>query len=597
MQKCMFAVKEMVAAQKDKPSALLSTVDAVIKKLEQHQLAYKARLQPRQVGVHPKNRDGCGLNYEDVHGLGHDIACLGWSWEEVGKAVAVEEEPGSACIEDFNRRLAEGNSKLPAVIPDSLKYGSLSCSHTNMFLRCMASAVESQDEMLSTDGKLDLSKLRSRDANFAAAVEQGLSWTVLSHHVATHCPEFLEMLQTAKNASGHISRKEHEVQVMMKLFAAGTSHMQPDGHVDWASVKKIVLKSKPPCADDIGNLTVFVAACSGGGSGCFLQDLNRFHRGHVNSDLRTVGGQFFVSVADLDVGSEVPWFKIALVKAQYTCPKDAIRDKKCVWLSQGDVNSLKKKVPEVLQAERVLQQCRTLLGGCPVAENTATVALAKLDVNIVRFVLGKQEKSAVKFGSVEEVARVFAQEPPPARTVQYSTVPFVLHPVQCTCHCTTRCVGEQSIGQHAVAGFAWDHERALGVALYSTSRLKDIVKTDPKLKPHFQCLVGDFASAKDEQAWALAFVHRTAPHCSAYVAPMTLYSITVCGTSTFTCLRSFVRRPPRNGVSLSPALSSTTRRAFWRTLWPLSASMVSTSMTWSAQGRRAAFMSWRAPGE
>ena len=54
-------------------------------------MAWKQRIRPCQVGVDPSNRDGVGVNVEDVHGLGADILFWGWSWSQVASAVCVEE--------------------------------------------------------------------------------------------------------------------------------------------------------------------------------------------------------------------------------------------------------------------------------------------------------------------------------------------------------------------------------------------------------------------------------------------------------------------------------------------------------------------------
>ena len=50
-------------------------------------------------------------------------------------ALAIEEVPGRAAIEDFNRKLAEGNDRLAPVEKDSMTYASVACSHTNALLR------------------------------------------------------------------------------------------------------------------------------------------------------------------------------------------------------------------------------------------------------------------------------------------------------------------------------------------------------------------------------------------------------------------------------------------------------------------------------
>ena len=48
---------------------LVNTVHQIMVLLREHGLVTSMRLLPSAVGVHPKNRDGTGLNSADVHTL------------------------------------------------------------------------------------------------------------------------------------------------------------------------------------------------------------------------------------------------------------------------------------------------------------------------------------------------------------------------------------------------------------------------------------------------------------------------------------------------------------------------------------------------
>ena len=58
---------------------LVAVVDQVLAELESQGMAWTQRIRPQQVGVHPCNRDGLGVNAEDVHSLGADILFHSWS--------------------------------------------------------------------------------------------------------------------------------------------------------------------------------------------------------------------------------------------------------------------------------------------------------------------------------------------------------------------------------------------------------------------------------------------------------------------------------------------------------------------------------------
>ena len=164
------------------------------------------------------------------------------------QALAVEEAPDSKAIQVFNEELASKNDMLAPVVADSIRYGSLACSHTNQFLRCVLASVPSDDDILSEGGRLSLAKLRERGAEFASACENGLKWTVLSHKVRARFPAVLGLLQESRNATGQVAIRENEVQVLLRLHGLATRDGQ---QIDWKSIQRAVIRTRPPCADDV----------------------------------------------------------------------------------------------------------------------------------------------------------------------------------------------------------------------------------------------------------------------------------------------------------------------------------------------------------
>lgn len=147
-----------------------------------------------QVGFDPTNRSGTGGNVGEVLTLASDIAWMGWSWDLCSHATCIEAAPGDTTIQDFNVRLCAG-SPLPEVEPDSIKFGSLSCGHTNMGLRAIAAGVASECPILSEDGHFSIGRLKTRDFEFYKAVTQGLHWKVLRWTVRRDYPKALDVLQ------------------------------------------------------------------------------------------------------------------------------------------------------------------------------------------------------------------------------------------------------------------------------------------------------------------------------------------------------------------------------------------------------------------
>ena len=100
--------------------------------LKSENLLYEQRVIPALVHPHPSNRVGLGVLPRECHGLLSDIGDSGWSWKEV-RAVACEVSDTDGVM-NFNQRLVErSQGLLPAVAPGSVKYASLSATHTHQY--------------------------------------------------------------------------------------------------------------------------------------------------------------------------------------------------------------------------------------------------------------------------------------------------------------------------------------------------------------------------------------------------------------------------------------------------------------------------------
>ena len=53
-------------------------------------------------------------------------------------------------------------------------------------------------------------------------------------------------MQAARNVAGHVQRKENEVQGLLKMHAMAASSQKAGQPVNWTSIKRAVLRSKPP---------------------------------------------------------------------------------------------------------------------------------------------------------------------------------------------------------------------------------------------------------------------------------------------------------------------------------------------------------------
>ena len=122
-------------------------------------------------------------------------------------ATCIEERPGANVLPDFNGKLV-ADSDLAPVEPESTRYGSLSCGHTNMILRSMKALMPANIPTATENGRYDMARIRSRDALLADAVEHGLVWKVYAWKVRELYPELPALLSSARGMAASTLRRQ-----------------------------------------------------------------------------------------------------------------------------------------------------------------------------------------------------------------------------------------------------------------------------------------------------------------------------------------------------------------------------------------------------
>ena len=403
---CDARIKELVRISKTKDGfGQVATSDQILAELEKEKLLWEQRIPVAKVGCSPVNRDGLGVNAEDVHALGGDLLAMGWSWEASGSVVCVEEAPGRDVIARFDDSVVAGNPKLPESEPDMIRYGSIAGSHRNMFLRCLMASAESGEEAMCEGGRLCLEKVARADANFANAARHGLTWKVLSYKVEVEYPEVLPIIMKARNAPNNAARAEHEVQVLLGLHAMAVQAQKSGQSPDWPSIRRRIGRSRPRCIDYLEELSLFVALYSGGVDGVFLKDLASFHGQFVDSRKTIIFGEFWRALAEWDV--QTPLFKVALLKMQYVSSR-VNKYKEPTLVLASDLTKMSKNKEGLLESERLLCESRATFkeaGLDRLPTNVRTKVLGQLDCMVARFMCGKQDQSAVKLESLSHAKR------------------------------------------------------------------------------------------------------------------------------------------------------------------------------------------------
>ena len=150
-------------------SAIKTTADHIIGLLMARNLAYKLRIIIDQLGVHPQNRFGMGVEAFDVHELLMDILRQGFSWLEVVGARCFEVAPSGTTAHkqqvQFQKNLHDASDGLLALMdPADLRFLTVTCSHTLQGLRCVKHGTSTTQAEIETNGKISMDKVTSLSA-------------------------------------------------------------------------------------------------------------------------------------------------------------------------------------------------------------------------------------------------------------------------------------------------------------------------------------------------------------------------------------------------------------------------------------------------
>ena len=387
-------IEELIQLAKKGDGKLCTTVETILQRcLEQNQ-AYRAQIQPGHVGIHPRNRDGGGVSWPHCHKLGNDLVTLGFLWEECRHAVCVEDDDKKTIAEFTANFVAASKPHLAQVDARDIRYGSLSCSHTNQFLCAAIAGVPCSEPALSEGQRMSRAKVCRDDDEMRTALDKGLKWLVLRAGTVQMYPALPDLIQSARNAPGQLHKPESQIQVMMRMTDMAARNMLPNGLPNWTSIHSQIHKTCPRMLHaELAALQRFMQAWGGGTYSAHLKDLARFWASRVGAG-RSVAPATFAALAGLplDAGELCPRTIVAIVKAQAVCPVELAPGGVGKMITPADISALaEKRAAERISAERMLSECRSVIS----AEATAlspTVQhqlLCDLDISVGRAVVGK----------------------------------------------------------------------------------------------------------------------------------------------------------------------------------------------------------------
>ena len=370
--------------------ALVRSMDAVYRILEEHNLLSEQRISARFMGVHRLNRDGSGVSCAHVSQLLQDLVELGWSHAEF-KGMAIElSQKDSAEVRTYNQKLIAESGGGLADFQDieSLKFATIAGSHTTQVLRLFLSGATHNLESVSEQGRLSLSKLKKRDPDFHDAVINGATFKIVSRVVAEEFPDFCRLAQSAANASGHVAREETELQVCRKIVACVEELRRQKGDgasITLQDIKHQVLRSKPRCASTVPALFMFTLRFGGGSSAHLLQQTEAFVRAHGFAN-RALGIDLYEGLScDLKGSDQKVLIRHMALQFAHALPDDKP-------LTPTDVKKLlaNATAAKVEKAEQLSTKVKDFFAANQVPPHVALRAQGFLHVDLISLILEKK---------------------------------------------------------------------------------------------------------------------------------------------------------------------------------------------------------------
>ncbi|CAE7196949.1 unnamed protein product [Symbiodinium sp. CCMP2456] len=333
---------------------LVNTVHQIMVLFREHGLVTSMRLVPAAVGVHPKNRDGTGLNSADVHTLLSNLLEVGFVAERT-HCVAIE--PANEQELDWNNQLVGScQGLLGTMKPQTLKALSLCGSHTNFALRIVADGAPHEgpeSHRVTVGGHLDVALVAKVDAALAEHVQKGLNWEVLSSSIGLRWPELLQMIQAAGNAT--LQKSESELQVLRKTFQLIVAQQKAGIPLDFNIIKKKALSSRPACGSSFAHLYQFALKYCGGVDGKFLAETEQYVR--ARGSTTALGDKVWEAICHEIKGSknQAAFFRHGLLKSALTGMQMSATEVKRVFSNTSMVG-------KALKADGLMSELRGLVG-------------------------------------------------------------------------------------------------------------------------------------------------------------------------------------------------------------------------------------------
>ena len=280
----------------DGDAKLVQTKDQILESCFRHGYAYDQKLNVKEVGAMPTNRDREGISYLRAHSRVSVIKSSGFSKAALqNNAIGAEDHPAK-------REYAKYTAKLNSINPGFAKYkefqikiGTLGASHATHGCACIMDEVPCSIENISVNGFMNKEKCWAKDPAFRAACIDGIDYKVIKWVVMESFPIIAKIIQRALNTVMQVGEGESWLQNLLNIVDEASTFTT---NVDWAKVTNTVLQSSPPRMEDIPDMVAYIRKWGGMPSGMFVKELADLCKIYMPTN-RVVSGAFFKTLADL----------------------------------------------------------------------------------------------------------------------------------------------------------------------------------------------------------------------------------------------------------------------------------------------------------
>ena len=421
-------LKAIISEYYSPKAALITLRDKCYKILMQWGLASSITATCDQIGTHPINRWDTNIDPSEVIEKVKKLCKAGFSLSETHGAVCTEKMPGAKgdAYEQANAEVADRSNKmLMSVSKGSLKFFTITNSHTNQSMRSAKSGAPCDDPEVSHDGKLSMAKIRTLDPAYGHATDEGMKWWSISCVVEEELPLILQIIAEADNVPHAIAKQDTVFQIAFKAhkFAQQQARNQYEDNVvrdgapvDWTLVATQVRRSELKHLADIDGVVSFVKLWSGTLSDPWvLREVDDWAKSI--REPRNVTGETFKQLAELDIGPGVGAFwRSAVLKCCFDSDSKHVSNlNDSILFGASDFKAMGKQNKKfVLQADAMMRQARAIIakeGDRPFVTSQNKVSLlGKLDCRLVLHVVQRPSAKYLASSSLGSVCYDYYQE-------------------------------------------------------------------------------------------------------------------------------------------------------------------------------------------